>query len=57
MTVSPVLTGPNTCRASWLSLSSGFAVVFTRDGAETREVDADAESAYARAVLTVLEAT
>jgi hypothetical protein len=36
------------------SVTGGFAVVFDRDG-EQREVDGDAESAYARALLAVLE--
>jgi hypothetical protein len=35
------------------SVTGGFAVVFDRDG-EQREVDGDAESAYARALLAVL---
>jgi len=35
------------------SVTGGFAVVIDLDG-EQREVDADAESAYARALLTVL---
>ncbi|GAA3596496.1 hypothetical protein GCM10022223_09660 [Kineosporia mesophila] len=39
------------------SVTGGFAVTFSRnDGTTLREVDADAESAYARAVLAVLEA-
>jgi hypothetical protein len=37
------------------SVTGGFAVVIDLDG-ERREVDGDAESAYARAVLAVLEA-
>ena len=36
------------------SVTGGFAVVFDLDG-EQREVDGDAESAYARALLTVLQ--
>jgi hypothetical protein len=35
------------------SVTGGFAVVFDLDG-ERRELDADAESAYARALLRVL---
>jgi hypothetical protein len=34
-------------------MTGGFAVVFELDG-EQREVDGDAESAYARALLAVL---
>jgi hypothetical protein len=37
------------------SVTGGFAVVIELDG-EHREVDGDAESAYARAVLAVMEA-
>jgi hypothetical protein len=36
-------------------VTGGFAVVFDSDG-ERREVDGDAESAYARALLAVMEA-
>jgi hypothetical protein len=36
------------------AVTAGFAVVFELDG-ERREVDGDAESAYARAVIHVLE--
>jgi hypothetical protein len=36
------------------SVTGGFAVVFELDGGEQREVDGDAESAYARALLAVL---
>jgi hypothetical protein len=38
------------------TVTGGFAVVFDLDG-EHREVDGDAESAYARALLAVLAAT
>jgi hypothetical protein len=37
------------------SVTGGFAVVIDLDG-EQRELDGDAESAYARALLTVMEA-
>jgi|SRR4051794_1111244 len=36
------------------SVTGGFAVVFELHGGEQREVDGDAESAYARALLAVL---
>jgi hypothetical protein len=36
-------------------VTGGFAVVFNSDG-EQREVDGDAESAYARALLVVMQA-
>ena len=36
------------------SVTGGFAVVFEGEDGERREVDVDAESAYARALLAVL---
>jgi hypothetical protein len=39
------------------SVTGGFAVVLELEGHERREVDADAESAYARALLAVLDVT
>jgi hypothetical protein len=38
------------------AVTGGYAVEFELAGAPRREVDADAESAYARAVLVVLDA-
>lgn len=37
------------------AVTAGFAVVIDLDGQEHREVDGDAESAYARALLAVLQ--